>query len=272
MDTAVKQEQPGIMLAMLREHSARIVAAFILTAIAAGTIFHVALLSYFDQSLFAYWELHDVLIAPFRWSGAFILALVTVIIGVQLACLREQSRQRHPAGLQALHRFLASRRPPITANLVAGLATGVALLLAMTAFVLLVYALAWHEAGKVWYRSHNDVRIELVNDGGHVNGREIATSSEFRFLLADESGFSNRGTKRFIAVPAAQVLAITRCARLAGMNLENRNACEQPDLFSHSATEAERNPAATTPQITAPVQEQAPEPYQRNRLIKEPDF
>lgn len=268
MDTAVTSKPSGIMLAMLREHSARIIAAFFLTVMAAGTLFHVALLSYFDQSLSAYWELKDLLAVPFRWPGAFVLALVTVIIGVQLACLREQSRLGYPAGLQTLNRFLASRRT----SLAKSLAAGIALLLAMTAFVLLIYALAWHAAGKVWNRSHNDIRIELVNDGGHVNGREIASSSGFRFLLADEPGFSNRGSKRFIAVPTPQILAITRCAQLVDTNMANGNACAQPDLFSRSATEAERNPASASPQITAPVQEQAPEPYQRNRLIKEPDF
>ncbi len=129
-----------------------------------------------------------------------------------------------------------------------------------------------HGDGKVWNRPHNDIRIELANDGGHVNGREIASSSGYRFLLADEPGFSNRGTKRFIAVPTLQVLAITRCARPADTNMENGNACEQPDLFNRGANETARNPASAPPQITAPVQEQAPEPYQRNRLIKEPDF
>ncbi len=143
MDTAVTFKPSGIVLAMLREHSARILAAFILTAMTAGTLFHVALLSYFDQPLSAYWELKDLLIVPFRWPGAFILALVIVIIGIQLACLREQSRPGYPAGSKTLNRLLAGQRT----SLATGLVAGIALLLAMTAFVLLIYALAWRRQG-----------------------------------------------------------------------------------------------------------------------------
>lgn len=266
MDAVVSNRNRSTLTAIVREHAGRIVIAFMLVAIAAGTLFHLALFNYFDQSLFSFWGIQDMLLAPLRWPGAMLLSSIVVTIGLALACRRAKARAGGLSGSLPAEGMLENSRRSFFAS--------IGLLLGMTAFVLLIYALAYHEAAKIWYRAGNDVRIELSNNDGYINGREIAASSEFRFLLADVSGFSNRGDRKFVAIAAGEVMAITRCARSHELSSQklSESACIEADRYSRTTRDAEAERPETSAEVIAPVQEQRPEPYQRNRLIKEPDF
>lgn len=261
MNPASRNQSGSRFFALPLEHPGKAFAVFALAiavaGIATGLLFHVALLSYFDQSLFDYWELQDFLLAPFRWPGAFVIALITVTLGLLFVSFR-----RRRSGGKGSKPADGRMRSFVTILL---------MLLAIVAFVFVIYGLAYHEAAKIWFQSHNDIQIELVDDGGLINGQEISAVSNFRFLLAGEAGFSNRGARRFVAIPESQILTITRCANPASSDARPGSPCELPDRFSQARpgkNRSEPRPAETV----VPLQEQAPEPYQRNRLIKEPDF
>ncbi|MDX1455750.1 MAG: hypothetical protein R3217_09860 [Gammaproteobacteria bacterium] len=264
-------------LQFLQSHLPLLATATYLLAATAGLIYHFFLIGHFDQSLLDYWEPSDFLIAGFREPVALLMAALAVIIAFQIAFLDEYNRWLRRKSELAYKLVGSYYLRKLYRGPLPGPVFGV--LLGAGWFLVIIWTLATAEAVDTWNAEYNDVRIEFVDEGGAINGRLLAVSNRYHLLLVADPANTEADSRRFMAIPIDNVLSITRCAAPVGVFGLSNNPCQQRDRLSAMAelaaqadteTQADGESSADTP--AAPVQEQSPQPYRRNRLIKEPDF